>query len=155
MLECNLSNSEKILEALECSWINRLDGQKIDYEAVLNQEFINSHMWVCDKERLAKMLDEGKGTIIFGHAENQADFLHLFDKIILLQCAPETFLKRIMERKDNDFGKDETAQKYLLDTYKNFEESMLEKGAIPVSTERSLEEVVEILTVYFKAPQKC
>lgn len=126
-----------------CVWINKLDGKKVDYEAVLDQSFIDSHMWVCDVEQLKRMLNEGNGSVVFGHAENQSDFLYLFDKIILLQCTPSTFTKRIMERQDNDFGKNETAQKYLLSTYKDFEEKMLRKGAISVNAERPLEEVVE------------
>jgi hypothetical protein len=40
-------------------------------------------------------------------------------------------------------GKHETAKQYILDTYKEFESNMLNKGAIPLSVEGPLEQVVE------------
>jgi len=125
-----------------CCWINKLDGKKVDYEVKLNKAFIDSHIWVCDIEKLKNMLNTEGKVIMLGHPENIDEILPLFDKFILLQCKPETFLKRILERKDNDFGKDETAQQHLLDTYEKFEKEMLNNGAISVNVDIPLEEVV-------------
>lgn len=126
-----------------CCWVNKMDGKKVDYEAKLDKAFIDSHIWICDIELLKKMLSvEGK-VVMLGHPENTEEILPLFNKFILLQCKPETFLKRILDRKDNDFGKDETAQQHLLDTYEKFEKEMLDNWAIPVNTDVTLEEVVD------------
>ncbi len=54
-----------------------------------------------------------------------------------------------MQRTDNDFGKDETAQKYLLDTYKDFEEHMLASGAVAINADRSIEEVIASVVAEF------
>lgn len=126
-----------------CFWINKADGKKVDYEAQLTSAFIESHEWVCDTELLKSLLNTEEKTIILGMVENQNDFLQLFDKIILLQCRPETFLKRIEERSDNDFGKDKSAQEYILKTYEAFEKEMLGSGAIPLNVERPLDDIVE------------
>jgi len=125
-----------------CFWVNKLDGKKVDYEAKLDREFIDSHVWLCDIEKLKNMLGAKDGVVMLGHPTNIDEILPLFDKFILLQCKLETFLKRILERKNNDFGKDETAQQHLLDTYEKFERNMLDKGAISVNVEEPLDNVV-------------
>jgi dephospho-CoA kinase len=135
-------NAVDMDEADLCFWVSKDNGKKVDYEAKLDKAFIDSHVWICDIELLNKTLNMESNVVMLGHPENTEEILPFFDKFILLQCKPETFLKRILERKDNDFGKDETAQQYLLDTYEKFESNMLEKGAISINTESSLEEVV-------------
>lgn len=126
-----------------CFWINRMDGQTVDYEAILDKEFLSSHVWVCDVELLKKLLDAEGMQVMAGHSENYIEFLHLFDKVILLQCRPETFLNRIAARKNNDFGKEETAREFILNTFEKFESDMLKKGAISINTEGPLEKTFE------------
>jgi dephospho-CoA kinase len=133
-----------------CCWINKNDGKKVDYEAKLDKEFIDSHVWVCDTELLKKMLDTEGTVVMLGHPENTEEILPLFDKFILLQCKPETFLKRILERKDNDFGKDETAKQHLLDTYKKFENDMLKLGAESLNVEGPLDDVINNIMIKIK-----
>lgn len=131
-----------------CYWISNDDGKKVDYEATLNRAFIDSHVWVCDTNLLKNMLDTEETIVMLGHPENTDEILPFFDKTVLLQCKPETFLKRIMNRQNNDFGKDETAQQHLLDTYEKFENDTLSKGAVSVSVEEPLSEVIDkIMTV--------
>jgi broad-specificity NMP kinase len=129
-----------------CYWINKDNGKKVEYEAVLNKDFIDSHVWICDTEKLKDLTKGDEKIYVFGISENQGVYLNLFDKVILLQCKPETFIKRIRERKDNDFGKDKGAQDYLLDTYKWFENDMMQKGAIPLNVDRPLSEVIDIIS---------
>ncbi len=126
-----------------CAWRHKTTGLKVDYEATLNKEFIDTHDWVCDIDILKEMMRASKNTAVYvlGCPSNQNDILHLFDKIFLLQCAPEVFLKRIMERQDNDFGKDESAQRFILGWYQGFESELLTKGAIPIDASAALEHV--------------
>lgn len=128
-----------------CFWKNKVTGIKVDYEAVLNKEFIDAHEWECDIELLKKMMSGNEDVYVLGSASNQNDFLPFFTKILLLQCKPETFFKRIMQRTDNDFGKDEGAQQFILSWYKEFEDNLLQKGAIPIDVSNSLEKVVETI----------
>jgi GrpB-like predicted nucleotidyltransferase (UPF0157 family)/adenylate kinase family enzyme len=128
-----------------CCWINKNNGKKVDYEAVLNKQFIDTHIWVCDIEKIKQILTDKKGVIVLGIAENQNEYVPLFDKVILLQCSPETFIKRIESRVDNDFGKDTGIQEHLLNTYQEFESNLLARGAIPINTERPIEEVANMI----------
>jgi len=127
-----------------CFWINKKTKKKIEGEVELNKKFIDTHDWFCDTEYLKKLINKGSDLVfVFGIASNQNDFLDLFDKTLLLQCKPETFISRIENRTDNDFGKDKTAQEKILGFYQNFENELLEKGAISITSEGSVEEVVE------------
>jgi thymidylate kinase len=131
-----------------CTWVNKQDGSTVDYEAVLDLPFIQSHAWMCDLPKLQELLNSSDVVAVAGLAENQAEMLPLFNTIILLQCRPEVVIPRILQRTDNTFGHDEGAQKHIRTTYKAFEHSMLEHGAIPVNAEASIEKVVdEILKI--------
>lgn len=126
-----------------CQWINKATGNVVDYEAKLDREFIDTHDWVCDAKLLKELIGQEGVVVVLGLAENQNDFISIFDKVILLQCKPETFIKRILERKDNVFGQDKTAQEYLLNTYQKFENDMLKNGAMPINVEEPIETVIE------------
>ncbi len=126
-----------------CCWINRNDGKRVDYEAVLNEEFIDTHAWVCDIEKMKQILQNRQGIIVLGIAENQNEYISLFNKVILLQCRPEIFIKRIESRVDNDFGKDKEVQRHLLATYKSFENDLLTRNAVVINTEVSIDDVAD------------
>jgi len=81
--------------------------------------------------------------VVVGLPSNRNEMLGLFDKVFLLHCKEETFLKRIDERASHDFGKHILDKQNILSWYKNFEEKMLGKGAIAINTEGSLDKVVE------------
>lgn len=129
-----------------CVWKNKKSGEVVEYEAKLNEEFINTHDWICDIEYLKRLIEKGKDTVVvFGDASNREEYLNLFDKILLLQCKPETFIKRVEQRKNNVFGKEPSAQRVILGWYKKFESDLLEKGAIPIDVEPPIETVVNNL----------
>jgi broad-specificity NMP kinase len=125
-----------------CCWVNKSNGKIVDQEVALDKEFIELHTWICNVSELTKLISETESVVVLGMAENQNEFLHLFDKVILLQCKPETFIKRILERKDNIFGKEKSAQEYLLNTYKEYEIGMLKNGAVSVNTDAPIDTVV-------------
>ncbi len=129
-----------------CVWIHKETKEKVNYEAELNKEFIDTHDWVCDIEYLNELIEKGTNPVfVLGLASNQNDFIHTFDKTLLLQCKPETFISRIENRTDNDFGKDKTAQEVILGWYQKFENNMLEKGAVSISVEQPLDKVVDVI----------
>jgi broad-specificity NMP kinase len=135
------------IDAVEglCHWKNKVTGIEAKYNTGVGKEWLEAHDWVCDIEKLKSLLGENpdKTTIIAGIAYNQADFLNLFDKVFLLHCSPEVFIERLNTRNDgNNFGKDKSEQEQIISWYDDFETRMKNLGAIPVSTERSLEEIV-------------
>lgn len=131
-----------------CHWFNKKTGSIVDYKAELNKEFIDNHVWVCGLEKLNELINKSSSPVfIIGMPENIKEISSLVDKIVLLKCSPKTFISRIIQREDNDFGKDESAQKEILNTYNLFEDRMIGLGAIPVDTEGSLDEVVKKILI--------
>ncbi|HUQ29983.1 MAG TPA: AAA family ATPase [Candidatus Paceibacterota bacterium] len=128
-----------------CSWINPLTGENDGAQKVeLTLEFVDKHDWICDVTYLQKLLDKDvDAAFVLGMATNQNQFLHLFDKILLLECRPETFCKRIEERTDNEFGKDKKVQEQILGRYESYAREMRAKGSISIDTDRPVEVVVE------------
>lgn len=85
--------------------------------------------------------------VVSGVCANQDEFLDLFDKVFLLHCSEETFIHRLNTREDNRFGKDPGQQEGVINWYKSFEEKMRKHGAIAISSEGTLDDVVsEIMT---------
>lgn len=127
-----------------CSWKNKVTGEVVNFEAELNKEFIEKYDWICDEEILYKLINTNQQTVVVvGIASNQNNFLNSFDKILLLQCKPETFIQRMINRKDNNFGKDKSAQEHILSFYKKFENDLLDRGAISINSENPIDEVVD------------
>ena len=128
-----------------CCWRNKKTGKQVEYHFDGGENWFKSYDWMCDAEKLKELMNLGKDLVVIaGIAGNQDSYLSLFDKIFVLQCKPETFIKRVIERETNDgFGKNPSEQEFLLNIYRGFEEDLLMKGAISVNTEQSLEKVAD------------
>ena len=125
-----------------CQWVNKKTKERARWYPGVGNEFFRSHKYVCDREKLVNLMDEHKDkVVVVGLCDNQSDILDLFDKIFLFRCDESIFIKRIIGRTDNDFGKHESEQKMITGWYRDFEKEMLEKGAIPIDTSGSITEV--------------
>ena len=132
-----------------CHWENKETGEKSDWFSGIGADWVKAHSWICDLRMLKGLLDEQKrDVVVLGLASNQDEYFHLFDKIFLLQTTKETFIERILKRGDNDFGKDPSEQEIILGYYKDFEKSLLAKGAIPINAENSIDVVVQKIIAY-------
>jgi len=91
-----------------CRWVHKTTGERAHWLPGIGKEFFESHEYVCDKEKLAALLEQYKDkdyAFVVGLADNQAEILPLFDKIFLFHCAPEIFLEHITTRTNHGFGK--------------------------------------------------
>lgn len=140
------------LDAIEgfCHWRHKETGEEAKYNTGVGKDWLDAHDWICDKQKLRKILEENKESdvVIVGIAYNQEEFLDYFDKVFLLYCSERTLLERLNTRDDgNNFGKNESEQEQILSWYKDFQERMTKLGAIPVNTDQSLADVVEKIKV--------
>jgi|SRR3989338_4952394 len=127
-----------------CRWVNKNTHEISHWRSGIGKDFFETHEYICDKEKLVALMNKYKDiVVVIGLADNQSEFLDLFDKIFLFYCDEEIFIKRIKERTNHNFGKHPSEQKMILGWYKNFEKEMLDKGAIAINTEGSLDKVVE------------
>ncbi len=121
-----------------CHWENKYTHETVGLEPGSSDEWHEAHDWVCDIERLKKMIGIAGDVVVVGCPANQDECLDLFDKFFVLQCRPETIVTRIQQRDDNDFGKHPAEQKRILDWQKTFDDEMIQKGATPLDAERPL-----------------
>lgn len=131
-----------------CRWENKYSGKPTHWEPGKNAEWHASHQYICDIERLKKLLSENEDVVVVGLASNQHAFFNLFDKIYLLKCSPETYTSRIQKRTDNDFGKHQAEQELLLNWQKVLEVEM-DKEGVTLDAGRPLEEVVNEIYANF------
>ncbi len=123
-------------------WENKHTGLRTGWEPGSSEEWHDSHVWVCDVERLKECLAKHKDLVVAGFASNYLDFLNFFDKSVLLKGSTETILSRIDSRSDNDFGKHPAERKRILASREDLEEGMMKGGAFTLNVERPLEKVV-------------
>ena len=131
-----------------CSWVDKDTREKVESSNIesVDDAFMEQHDYECDTEILRKMVDQAEDLVfVFGNVGDNSSLIPLFDKVFLLQCLPETLLERLKTRDTNSFGKDETVHQRVLDWCKRFDVLMLDAGAVPISTEDSLDVVIENL----------
>ncbi len=127
-----------------CVWRHNQTKEVVEFEYGIGTEFLESHDWYCDVDKLKEIL-KGPQDIIFvcGVTANQDEYLNLFDKVFLLRCPPQVFIQRINTRTDNDFGKHVSEREHLLAWQKELEAGLIEKGAIVINCEKPVSEVIE------------
>lgn len=127
-----------------CKWVNNNTLQEEKWKHGMTNEWYKNHKYICDKEKLTNLLNVYKNTVfVAGLPSNRRELLDLFDKVFLLQCREETFIKRIKERTSHDFGKHILEQENILSWYKDFEADMLKRGAVTINTDCPLANVVD------------
>ena len=130
-----------------CQWKNKKTGKNAKWFSGVEKDWFENYDQLCDKIKLKNLIKGKNKVFIAGLVSNQNNFLDLFDKIFLLRCKKRTFLKRILERKDNQFGKSSIEQKMLAEWHKEFEQDTMKKGAEPIDAEKSISDITkEILS---------
>lgn len=135
-----------------CSWKNKLTGEDADYHPGIGKDWLESHDWECDIDRLSKLVDseQGDGVIVFvGVMGNQAKFLDLFDKVYLLQIDEETLIERLTNRITNDFAQDYSERQYLLELRKKFDSDTIQAGAVPLAATESVQSLADRIVTDF------
>jgi len=125
-------------------WVDKKTKEIVDWHPGMTKDWYWKHQYVCDKEKLINLINKSPKDIVViaGLFNNRSNLWGLFNKVFLLRCAEEIFIKRITERENHDFGKHLLEQENILSWYENFEKEVLKEGAIPVNTDRPLVDVV-------------
>ncbi len=124
-----------------CRWVHKVTKETHLWHPGIGQEFFDSHDYICDKQRLIELMGSGNA-VVAGLADNQSGFFDLFDKLFLFHCDEEIFLQRVRDRTNHDFGKDDSEQEMIRGWYKEFEQEMLDAGAISVDASQPTDVIV-------------
>lgn len=127
-----------------CNWFDDDTKKVSEWHHGMGLGWYKKHKYVCNEEKLINLINNinEKTVIIVGMINNLFQLWGMFNKVFLLQCEEKTFLKRMMERENDKFGKHILERKNALSWYKNFEKETLEKGAISIDAGQPLDEVV-------------
>ncbi len=126
-----------------CKWVDKNTGEIAYTDPSTDNQFFKKYKRVCDREKLIELISNNEIIFVAGLSDNQSEILDLFDKTFLLSCDEKTLIERIINRKNNDFGKHESEQKMILKGYKKYEKEMQDLGAIRINTEKPLKEIAE------------
>lgn len=129
-------------------WRTKATKEKVTYSPVRDETWFDLHERICDIERLRQILGQYEDVIISGLATgNMDEVVPLFDRVVLLQCNPETFVHR-MKTREHPYGKTEAERNRMLEFQQTFEQKLLSLGAIPVSTEGTITDSVEAVIAH-------
>jgi broad-specificity NMP kinase len=120
-----------------CHWVNKETKEEGYYYSGIGREFLDSHDWICDIEKLKEIFTEHKdeNIAVFGILDNEDEFLPLFDKIFLLKISEEVASNRVDSRTNHDFGKHSSEKEWIKSWQNEFEDNLIEKGAILINAE--------------------
>lgn len=120
-----------------------------DPETGLPSETRSQLNWLWDKVKLEQELKDSKEiTFVCGGAMNQEDFKDYFTKIFTLYVDDETLKHRLLNRTNNDFGKEAEDLARQLEWNKGTLIWAKERGTTPIDASKPLETVVDKILSY-------
>lgn len=150
------SGKSTICALLNERGFNSFDGDKVSglsrWESIETGEpvsvdptgFVNYEnvAWNWDHTALKELLHEHDNIFLCGSSSNQLNFHDLFDKVFVLVVNPEIQRERILNRLDNDYGKNPRLLEQILSDQAQFCELAVEAGATAVNANDSPENVI-------------
>lgn len=128
-----------------CYWRDKITKEKIEYSPVNETEWLDSHERICDTKKLKEVLDQHKDLVVTGIANgNQTEYFGLFDKVLLLQCSPETLIHR-MKTRETLWGKTKAEQDYTIKWQNVFDLQCLTNNVTSVNTEGTLDTTMDTI----------
>lgn len=108
-------------------------------------EWFATHEWRVYPHAFTALKDEASDhdIILFGVAASDGEILHVFDKIMYLNIDDETLRRRIQNREENDFGKNEFEMQDILNRKHGLDEKYGNLNAIDIDATKSLCEVAD------------
>ena len=102
-------------------------------------------------EKLKNLLNQAvTPLVIAGIADNQDDFLKMFNKIIVLRCPHDVLVGRLStrnQRGSQDFGRDKVEQELLGSFGEYYDDKVIKQGAISIDADDAIDVVVEKIIV--------
>jgi predicted ATPase len=134
-----------------CFWVNKISGEKVEYQASAGSEWLHNHSWRLSVKELQDLLDSfplEKDVFVGGKiARSQLKEVSLFfDRVFLLSPSNKVLSYRQSTRKkDNQFGKLKEEQEKIAQDRKDFEVACIDVGAVKINADLAIDKVVEII----------
>ena len=107
--------------------------------------------WIWDNKRFDEELKGKTGTIfVCGGAMNQSKFMHYFKKVFTLLIDDDTLRNRLLNRTNNDFGKNPKDLAKQLEWNKGAIEYSKQRGTILIDATKPVNTVVDEILSYIE-----
>ncbi|MFZ3015897.1 MAG: AAA family ATPase [Minisyncoccia bacterium] len=120
------------------------DNSKFNKHNNDNLNEVKNREWICDIKKLKIFMKSQKKFLVFycGMGTNIYDIFPLFDKVISLKVSSKILRNRLSGRVKGSYGRTKKIQNWLIDGKKRIEKKMKDNGAIFISSEGSLGQVI-------------
>ncbi len=99
--------------------------------------------WDWDRAKLEHLIENATGDIfICAVMSNQASFYRYFDEIFVLQASSKVLKQRLLARSKRNFTNQPNELYDVLKKHKNFEQELINHGALAINAEKPLTDVV-------------
>ena len=86
------------------SWYSG-SGKKVTYPGNADEDFLNNHSFLWDRDFLVEYLKDNEEIYLFGVSGNIYDMLDLFDRVYFIKIDPNTQKERLMhDSRENPMG---------------------------------------------------
>lgn len=121
------------------------DGNKVKFPEVADEEFLDNHQFLWDKNYLKKYLEDKKDIYMFGLSGNIFEMRDCFDKVYFLDVPDEIILERLkMNDRENPMGKTEYQQKVVLEYAHQIKEKAVRLGIKMIDGARDTEDIAKL-----------
>lgn len=138
------------MDAIEglCSWVNLANGKSEPDNRENNPDWLETHDWFWDKDKLTELLGETDDAFYCGSSGNQDQFYSLFGKVILLEMNAELIKERLLNNnRDHSYGQMPGEMDTILDYFESFQDDARTAGAIVIDASKPLDEIVSLVLV--------
>ena len=112
-------------------------------------DWFSYHEWRLDSDAVARLAQqsnlENTTTYLCGVAEGDEIILPYFDKIIYLALEDSLLLQRLINRTDNDFGKNESERKMILARKKKLDDKYEKMDVYIIDASQSIDSITSII----------
>ena len=114
------------------AWVDAATGKhvQVDYSKPINR---HTTLWKWDSGILHALLASNNDIFLCGSADNDLDFVGLFDKVFVLTLPPNVQRQRILDRTDHDYGKQPGMIAQILEEQQQFVKHALRIGVPTLS----------------------
>lgn len=126
-------------------YVDKQTGEQTVRPHEPTEAWYEKHERVFDEKILNNLLRKHAGETLFicSITANQSKFYPVFDKIFLLTTDDELISHRLKTRQGNDFGKHPLDLKRVISRHADFDEELVETGAIVIDASKPIKQMVD------------
>jgi len=105
--------------------------------------------WLWDEEKIERVLDDNTSEEVFicGSASNRDKYISKFNKAFILYVDDQTLQHRLINRTNNNFGKDPDTLARQLERNRGVKEYSIKRGRLVIDATQSVEKIVDEILV--------